>query len=147
MHEMHSVCGSKWIRAARIVSEDRAQEVLKDVLIQSFGTEADFSTCLEKDPNNAAWEKVWNLYERRLRVAAGLDPQDEMKDILSEYTSLKVEANTPASLSAFIDEYCRLRTLIEKSLITQDDVGKLREKQELLHHSWKFMMFTSIYTI
>lgn len=134
MHEMHAVCGSRWIRAARIVAEDRAQEVLKDVLIQTFGSESVFNTCIEQDPGNAAWERVWQLYERRLRVAAGLEPQDEMKDVLSEYTALKVEGNAPTALSTFLDEYSRLRTLmIEKQLITQDAVGILRETQDILH--------------
>ena len=134
MQEMHSPCGAKWIRAARIVAEDRAQEILKDVIVQTFGSEVMYSECLERDAANAAWESLWQLYERRLRVAAGLEPQDEMKDVLAEYAALKVESNTPASLSAFIDEYCRLRTLmIEKHLITQDDVGTLRETQDFLH--------------
>jgi len=54
-------------------------------VLRRFGTETDFSTCLEKDHSNAVWEKVWDLYERRLRVA-GSDPQDEMNDILSVNT-------------------------------------------------------------
>jgi len=134
MHEMHAPCGSKWIRAARIVAEDRAQEVLKDIIIQSFGSESDYSTCLEQEADNLAWSDLWNLYERRLRVAAGLDPQDEMKDILSEYSVLKLETNTPTALSTFLDEYSRLRTLmIEHSLITSDTAGVARERQDILH--------------
>ena len=84
LNEAQEINKSRWFRAARAVATARAKTTLESIIVQELGGESGYQELL-RDPKNPRWNSLWETFEAKLKLVAGLDDSSELNDAVREY--------------------------------------------------------------
>ena len=119
---------SKWLKLARSVASGRAAMELEHYLVSTFGSEERYQRALAQ-PEHEGWPELWDNFESRLQVSAGLDAATSMRRAIGAYERVRLAGDSVKDVEAFIDAYTKARTaMLEEGLLSNVDASLVKKE-------------------
>ena len=104
-NEAQEINKSRLFRAAQAVASRRARATLESIIVQEIGGETKYPELLTT-PKADCWNALWEKFEPKLNMVAGLDDSSELNEAVRGYGRVVLQRNaTMSQLEEFVQAY------------------------------------------